>query len=159
MNPRYREIHRDQIKRRMYKVVEYRWETLYATFVASIVLAVMGVKFCFISRSGSCGIGAFLFFLGALFFFMYRWALRIFRRQWKMRVWFTTLDQLIMAGFIGLGIVLSDYVELIWLAGFLIALSYANWKFWKYMRPLWRIYYFRTAREYFRDIESYSPST
>jgi len=156
MNPRYREIHRAEIKRRTYKAADRRWDALYGAFAASIVLVGSGVKFCFIPQPGSCVIGIICFTLGVLFFAMYKWLLRILQNIGNTREWLKPVDHLIIAGIIGSDIALSNYSSA-WLV--VLAGVYGTWRLLHYSRPHWRTYYFRAGREYFREIESYSPNT
>lgn len=155
MNSRYREIHRAEIKRRMYRIVDRRWDALYGAFSASVVLAGFGISFCLIPRSGSCVIGSIFFVLAALFFIMYRWLLRILRNQGNSREWLKPLDHLVIAVIIGLAIALSRLDSGVWLAVFLMAGVFGTWRLRKYSKPHWRTYYFRAGREYFREIKSY----
>jgi predicted membrane channel-forming protein YqfA (hemolysin III family) len=155
MNLHYREIHRAEIKRLMYREVDRRWDALYGLFSVSIILAIFGVKICLITRPGTCVIGFFIILLGALFYAIYRWLYRTLRNQGNTREWLKPRDQLIIAIIIGLSIVLEDYISGMWFLVFLMAGAYGTWRLWQYSRPHWRIYYFRAGRKYFRELKSY----
>ena len=123
-----------------------------------MVLVATGVRFCLIPRSGACFIGSIFFILGLLFFAAYVWILRALRAQGNTREWLKPLDQLIIAISIGLLILLPGSTPELAVPGFLLVSAYATWRLWQNSRPLWRTYYFRAGRDYFREIKSYSPN-
>jgi hypothetical protein len=153
MNPRYREIHRAEIKRRMFSAMDRRWDALYGAFVASVTLVGFGVDFCLIPRSGSCVIGATFLVLGALFFAAYRWLLHLLQDRGSTREWLKPIDQLITAALICFAVALSNLDSEIWFAAFVMAGAYGTWRLWQNSRPYWRVYYFRAGRQYLREIE------
>ena len=155
MNPRYREIHRAEIKWQMHRSVDRRWDALYGAYLSSIILVGFGFEFCFIPRPGSCVIGFIFFSLGAIFFAMYRWLLRVLRRQDKNREWLNPRDQLIIATLICSAIFLSND-ELTLIIVLLLTSAYGTWRLWLNSRPHWRRWYFRAGRDYFREIEGYT---
>lgn len=157
MNPRYREIHKAEIKRRLYRYADQQWDAPFGGFATSIGLAGFGVKFCFLPMSGSWIIGLVFFSLSAVFFAMYRRSLRTLGKQEVNRGWLNTSDQLIVVALICLAVFLSGSNQLVLLFFFLCAGGYGTWRLRQNMRTHLRLYYFREAREYIREIERYSP--
>ena len=157
MNPRYHEIHRVEIKRRLYRYADQRWDALLGAFATSIIFAGFGVSFFFSPIQGSWIIGFVFFFLSALFFAMYRWLLRTLRKRGVDSGWLNTSDQLIFIALICLAIFLSDSNELVFFFFFLCAGTYSTWRLRQNLRIHLKRYYFREAREYIREIERYSP--
>lgn len=157
MNPRYREIHRAEIKRRLYRSVDQQWDALFGVFTTSIGLAGFGVRFCLAPIPGSWIIGFVFFSLSALFFAMYRWMLRTLRKRGINSGWINTPDQLIVVALICLAIFLSDSNSAVWLFVFLCAGAYGTWRLRQNLRINLKRYYFREARKYIREIERYSP--
>jgi len=159
MNPRYREIHRAEIKSLMYSMVSGpvgRWNIFYAAFMPGVILASFGVEFCLIPKFGSCFIGAVLFILAALFFATYLRSLRALRTQGDAREWLKLSDHLIITAIISSSVTFSTYTHSkMWFLMFFMALAYSAWRFYQYSRPYWRSFYFRAGREYFRQIKSY----
>lgn len=142
----------------MYKLVDRRWDALFGTFCASIVLAGFGVKLCFIARPASGAGAVILLVFAALIFTLHKWSLRMLRNQGHTREWLKPLDQLIVVAIIGLAIVLSGFNSGILLVGILVAGVFGTWRSWKCAHPYWRSHYFRAGREYFREIKSYHPN-
>ncbi|WP_170152068.1 hypothetical protein [Vogesella indigofera] len=142
----------------MYKLVDRRWDALFGTFCASIVLAGFGVNLCFIARPANDVGAVILFVFAALIFTLHKWSLRMLRNQGHTRDWLKPLDQLIVVAMIGLAIALSGFNSGLSLAGIIVAGVFGTWRAWKYARPYWRSHYFRAGREYFREIKSYRPN-
>ena len=157
MNPRYHEIHRVEIKRRLYRHADQQWDALFGAFATSIILAGFGVRFCFSPIPGSWIIGFVFFSLSALFFAMYRWLLRTLRKRGVDSGWLNTSDQLIFIALICLAIFLSDSNRWVMLFFFLCSGAYGTWRLRQNLRIHLKRYYFREAREYIREIERYSP--
>lgn len=156
MNPRYREIHKAEIKRRLYRYADQQWDAPFGGFATSIGLAGFGVKLCFLPMSGSRIIGLVLFSLSALFFAIYRRSLRTLGKQEINRGWLNTSDQLIVVALICLAVFLSSS-KLVFIFFLLCASAYGTWRLRQNVRIHLRLYYFREAREYIREIERYSP--
>ena len=163
MSPRFREIHREEIKNLMYATVHGRtgrWNIFFGGFIPGVMCASFGVSFCLIPRSGACFIGAVLFILSALFFALYLWVFRSHQAQGNVREWLNLSDHLIVTAILSSSIVFSTYTHSkMWLLLYIMAVAYAAWRFYKYSRPLWRSFYFRAGREYFRKIKSYCPNS
>jgi len=157
MNPRYHEIHRAEIKRRLYRYADQQWDALLGAFATSIILAGFGVSFFFSPIPGSWIIGFVFFFLSALFFAMYRWLLRTLRKREIDSGWLNTSDQLIFILLTCLALFLSDTNEWIYFFVFLCASAYSTWRLRQNLRTHLMRYYFREAREYIREVERYSP--
>jgi hypothetical protein len=155
MNPQLREVHRAEIKRRMNHYVDSRWDGLYGAFGASVVLVGVGVRFSLIPRPGAYYISAILFLLGALFFGAYLWLLKTMQSKENTFVWLTPAEQFIIAVPLGFAIAMHSIpVELI-ASLMLLAGIFATWRLWKKAGPMWRIYFFRAGRDYFREVKSY----
>jgi hypothetical protein len=157
MNPRYHEIHRVEIKRRLYRYADQQWDALFGVFAASIIFAGFGVRFCFSPIPGSWIIGFVFFSLSALIFTLYRWMLRTLSKRGTDSGWLNTSDQLIIVALICLAIFLPDSNQLALFFFFLCAGAYGNWRLRQNLRIHLKRYYFREAREYIREIERYSP--
>lgn len=157
MNPRYHEIHRIEIKRRLYRSVDQQWDALFGAFTASIVLAGFGVSFFFSPMPGSWIIGLAFFFLSALLFAIYRWLFRTLRNRGIGSEWLNMPDQLIVVSITLLAIFLSNSSSMAWLFIFPCACAYGSWRLRQNLRVHLRRYYFREAREYIREIEGYNP--
>ena len=155
MNPRYREIHRAEIKRRLHHYGNQQWDGPVCAFATSIIFAGFGVSFCFAPIPGSWIIGVVFFSLSALFFAIYRQFLRILRKR-KIE-WLNTSDQLIIAALLCLAIFLSGSNSAVWFFAFLCAGAYVSWRLRQNLRIHLKRNYFREAREYIREIERYSP--
>lgn len=156
MNPRYREIHRAEIKRAMYRAIDQRWEALYGAFSTSIILVGFGIKFCTDPKPGSFLIGGVFFFLGALFFMMHRWLLRALRKKDQNREWLRLRDQVVITTPLGFSIFFPYGNLALLLASFLSAGVYSTWRLRQNSQPYWRLWYFRAGCAYFREIKSYS---
>lgn len=155
LNPRLREVHRAEIKRRMNYYIDKRWDGLYFAFGTSVVLVGAGIRFCLIPRPGSYYIGAFFIIMGALFFGTYLFILKSLRSEVTNFLWLTPLEQLIIAAHIGISIGMGLPVEMVFPL-LLLTGVYATWRLWRKAGPLWRIYYFRAGRDYFREVKGYS---
>lgn len=154
LNPRLREVHRAEIKRRMNYYIDKQWDGLYLAFGTSIALTGVGARFCQIQQPNAYYIGAFFITLGSLFLAAYFSLLKTLRRKTASLVWLTPLEQFGIAATTGCSIGLGLPIELI-LPLLLLTGVYATWRLWRKAAPLWRIYYFRAGRDYFREVKSY----
>ena len=59
MNPRFHEIHRAQIQKRLYRSVDQQRDALLACFSASIILVGFGIRLSMLSMSGGGVLGGF----------------------------------------------------------------------------------------------------
>jgi len=157
MNPRYHEIHRVEIKRRLYSRADQQWDALFGAFATSIIFAGFGVRLFFSPIPASWIIGFVFFSLSALFFAMYRWLLRTLRKRGADSGWLNASDQLIFIALICLAIFLSGSNRWVMLFFFICAGAYGTWRLRQNLRIHLKRYYFREAREYIREIERYSP--
>jgi hypothetical protein len=142
----------------MRKNVGRKWGALFNTFLAGAVFAAIGAKFWLVNNQASYIIGCVFLMLGALLFLLYIWLYRILKNQSNTHEWLRPLDLLISAAIAALAIAIASADSVIWLAVMLLTGVYATWRLLKYARPYWRIYYFRVARDYFREIRKYRPN-
>lgn len=155
IDPQLREVHRAEIKRRMNHYIDSRWDGLYCAFGASVVLLGIGVRYSHFERPSAFYISAIFFFLGVLFIGAYLWLLQALRSKENAFVWLTPMEQLSFAMPVGFAIAMpSVQIELI-VTLMLLAGFYTTWRLLKKAGPLWRTYYFRAGRDYFREVKSY----
>jgi len=150
MNPRFREIHKAEIKRRMYHATDRRWDALYGALCAGTVLIAFGIRATLGTGKGSAAFGSFFIFLGVIFIASYVLLFQLLRRKDQVREWLTISDHAVIIAGMGISAsVPSEYC----LVPILAANCYATWKLWQRSKPFWRRYYFFAAREYFREID------
>lgn len=154
MNPRFREIHRSQIQKRLYRSVDQQWDALLAVFSASIILIGFGVRFCVLARSGSGLLGGFFLFLGGCFFVIYRSHLKTLSKRYDTQ-WLTGRDQLTYIAIYSPAVFLSEIHPGFMLPFIFGAGVFGVWRLRSNLRPHWRRYYFRVARAYIREIHKY----
>lgn len=155
MNPRFHEIHRAQIQKRLYRSVDQQWDALLASFSASIILVGFGIRLSMLSTSGGGVLGGFFIFLGGCFFVIYRAHLGTLRQSFHTG-WLTSQDQSIFIAIYSPAIFLSDIHPALMLPFMFGAGAFGVWRLRRSLRPYWRRYYFREARAYIREIRSYS---
>ncbi|WP_375739079.1 hypothetical protein [Pseudomonas boanensis] len=156
MNPRYREIHKTEIKRQLARDIDRKWDGLYGAFTAGIVLLCFGIAFFLSPQPGSIIWGSIFVLLGGSFLAVYRWLLRFMRTRGIAGEWLTLRDQWIVAAMIALSVWLSSHTWM-WLLAFLSSAVYGTWRLRQQLRPYWKRYYFGVARNYLRDISRYGP--
>jgi hypothetical protein len=144
---KFREIHRAEIKRLMYRQVDRRWDAVFVLYVVGIILCIASLQFFFFDDSFARLLAVVFLLLGITFFVCSRKLLRILRKQKNVRAWLKPIDELIVA-IISILTVVIDSTEIA-NGLYLVMFIYSNWRIWKYTRPYWKLYYFRTAREYF----------
>lgn len=155
---RYRNAHKAEIKRRMYRATDRKWDALYTSFAFSILFVAYGISFLLTKTSGGVVFGVLMLILSVLFFISYRWLLGKLQATKEIRRWLSGLDQAIVTLITLVSVVLSEVYSEHWIFFLAFGGAYATYKLWVYSQPYWRFHFFRAARKYFRELSIYSPN-
>ena len=153
MKLRYREIHREEIKRRTYKMIDHHWELLLLALTFTVLPIAFGFR---LILSDHAIFGTALVSFGAFAFHKYVDLLRLLSNNESKDGWLNWREHAVVILGIGLSAFLPSTYSDFWFVPLLIATAYLNARLWKRSRPFWRRWYFFAARSYFREIASYS---
>ncbi|MFT6915048.1 MAG: hypothetical protein ACJAWL_001351 [Motiliproteus sp.] len=155
---RYRNAHKAEIKRRMYRATDRKWDMLFTFFSSSILFLAYGIVFLLTNISGGVVFGVLMLMLSALFFFSYRWLLGKLQTTKEIRIWLSGSDEVIVTLATLVSVALSEVYSENWLFLLAVGGAYGTYKLWIYSKPYWRFHFFRAAREYFRELSTYRPN-
>ncbi len=153
MRGRFRNIHRQEIRRLLYRHVDRLWDAAFGTYAAGIVFLVLGLWS--LQAGGLIVFGIVSIALSVVFFCGYIVGSKRLHRRGLLPVWFNAADHLAI-GVALLGFVLSPSIVRPFM-GIVIG-AFATLRMRRLWRPHWRVLFFREARTYFRDLARWQPN-
>lgn len=156
MRLRYREVHREEIKRRTHRLIDNHWETLFLALAFTVLPIAFGFR---LILSDYAIFGAALVGFGAFALHKYIDLLRLFSRNESLDGWLNRREHAVAIVGIGLSACLPSAYADFWFLPLFITNAYTITRLWKRSTPFWRRWYFFAARRYFREIASYRQNT
>ncbi|MBJ7540063.1 hypothetical protein [Marinomonas transparens] len=158
MRLRHRERHREVIKHEMYNLWRYKTNPRPELYASLILLGTYGFDFSFTSHKGVALVGYVMIMLSVIGLIVQKRGIKKLQKQGYALEWLNVVDQIVVFALIVLSYVLNDFEpKHTWsLLLVIVGYSYAGYKVSRNGRPYWRLYFFRSARSYFRELKTYA---
>ena len=138
----------------MYRMIDYRWEGIYTLVVFSASLLAFGIKAMYLPGDGAAALAFILLLPGTLFLGGYFLALKLIKSTSTEMPRYR--DQFIVVVIVVASVSLSHYGEWVLAFGMLTVFVFATQRLWSKPESFWRLWFFRAARIYFREIKKYT---
>lgn len=152
--PAFRELHRAEIRRLMKHGLNRKWEALYTGLLTGLMFFGFGLRLLIHGTDAdSSMVFAFICFLLSILFLGLYLGVSKSREQGGVFPETLSLPDLAIQSLLMIApIVAGLRIDWAVFAGLSLALLHGSWMTYARARPYWRIWYFRAAREYFRDL-------
>ena len=138
----------------MYRLIDFRWEGVYGVLVFCAILFSFSAKYFLLPGAGTAALSIVFFLPGLIFLGMYILVIKLAKRSNSEIPAYR--DQAVVVTIVGASILLSDYGEWVLFSGMLAVFIFITHRLWSKPEMFWRIWFFRAAREYFREVEGYT---
>jgi len=158
MKLKYREMHRKEINKELYKQISNRFGAGYVFFFISVLLLEFGLLACFFLKNAPIALGVISFIFGIFFMTFYRSRLLRIQKQSNYQDWLTSTDQLIVSSLLLLSLLMGTQGLGFFYGTLIVPSFYVRFKAKEYSEPYLNVYFFRIARVYIRDVAMYKLS-
>ena len=119
-----------------------------------ILLCCFSVRFFHLPGNGAAALAIIFFLLGLTFLGMYVLLLKLAKKLKSEMPRYR--DQIIVVTIVAVSVLLSGHGEWVLVLGMFAVFAFTTQRLWSRPKTFWRLWFFRAARDYFREIKSYT---